>query len=237
MSDTPKKRAPIQTIADQEQADSHKIRTQSDVRIRMDRIHEDFEQGFELLRREENTVTFFGSARLEPDHKYYQQARRLAARIVQELDATIVTGGGSGIMAAANQGAKESHGKSVGMSIELPCEQVTNAYVDESVDFYYFFSRKVALSFTARAFIYFPGGFGTLDEFFEILTLKQTRKIKPLPIILYGREYWEPLLDFIKNTLSDKFETIGPDDCDLFRLTDSHDEVIDILRERNINSN
>ena len=228
MSDAPKK-FPIQTIAEHEQADMHKIRTQEDVRERMDRIQDDFEQGFELLRRERDTVTFFGSARLEPDHEYYLKARHLADRIVKDLNATVVTGGGSGIMAAANQGAKDSNGKSIGMSIDLPREQVTNDYVDESVDFYYFFSRKVALSFTARAFIYFPGGFGTLDEFFEILTLKQTGKIKPVPMILYGKDFWTPLLEFIDQTLAKEFATIDQDDCRLFHLTDSPDEVIEIL--------
>ena len=228
MSNTNKKH-PIQTIADREQENIHKIRTEADVKLRMDRIHEDFEQGFDKLRQEQDTITFFGSARLDPSDEYYKKARHLAERIVQELGATVVTGGGSGIMAAANQGAKDSNGKSIGVTIELPCEQVTNQYVDESVDFYYFFSRKVALSFTARAFIYFPGGFGTLDEFFEILTLKQTGKIKPLPMILYGREFWAPLIEFINETLAKEFKTIGKEDCDLFHLTDSADEVLEIL--------
>lgn len=203
--------------------------TQPEINTRMKRINEDFHRGFTMLQQHSDTVTFFGSSRFDSSNPYYTQARQLARRIVEEVGSTIVTGGGSGIMAAANQGAEEAEGESVGMTIELPNEQVTNQYVNYTVDFYYFFSRKVALTFTARAYIYFPGGFGTLDEFFEILTLKQTGKINPIPIVLVGSSYWQPLLDFVYQQLRDTHHTIDSDDTSLFVLTDDLDEVIQII--------
>jgi uncharacterized protein (TIGR00730 family) len=200
----------------------------------MKRINEDFHHGFTLLQHHADTVTFFGSSRFEPSNQYYREARALARRIVEEIGSTIVTGGGSGIMAAANQGAEEVQGESVGMTIELPNEQVTNDYVNDTVDFYYFFSRKVALTFTARAYIFYPGGFGTLDEFFEIVTLKQTGKINPIPIVLIGSQYWRPLLDFIDQQLTKRFATIEPGDSSLFTLTDDIDEVMQIISNQDV---
>jgi uncharacterized protein (TIGR00730 family) len=200
----------------------------------MKRINEDFHHGFTLLQHHADTVTFFGSSRFEPSNQYYREARALARRIVEKIGSTIVTGGGSGIMAAANQGAEEVQGESVGMTIELPNEQVTNDYVNDTVDFYYFFSRKVALTFTARAYIFYPGGFGTLDEFFEIVTLKQTGKINPIPIVLIGSQYWQPLLDFIDQQLTKKFATIEPGDSSLFTLTDDIDEVMQIISNQDV---
>jgi uncharacterized protein (TIGR00730 family) len=134
-------------------------------------------------------------------------------------------------MEAANRGANDVNGDSIGMTIQLPYEQVTNEYVNYSVDFYYFFSRKVALSFTARAYICFPGGFGTMDEFFEILTLKQTGRIDPIPIILFGSEYWQPLLSFIDKVLLEKLQAIDPGDRELYHLTDDPSEVIRIISQ------
>jgi uncharacterized protein (TIGR00730 family) len=222
------KHSSLAHLAQEEQQQAQTL-TQSQIEKRMKRINEDFRRGFTLLKQQADTVTFFGSSRFESNNPYYQQACRLAQRIVEEIGSTIVTGGGRGIMTAANQGTEEAQGKSVGMSIELPTEQVTNQYVNYSVDFYYFFSRKVALTFTARAFVYFPGGFGTLDEFFEILTLKQTGKINPIPIILVGSDYWEPIAEFIRQQLGNKFETIDPGDAELFTITDDPDEVIRII--------
>jgi uncharacterized protein (TIGR00730 family) len=200
-------------------------------RQRMRQINKDFKQAFKLLRQHQNTVTFFGAVHVERDSKYYNLARELAERIVKETGASIVTGGGPGIMEAANRGAADEKGNSIGMTIHLPREQVTNQYVNHSVDFYYFFSRKVALSFAARAYVYFPGGFGTLDEFFEILTLKETQKIKPLPIILIGSDYWGPLDDFIRSTLHERFGTITENDMKLYHITDDLDEAVGIIKE------
>lgn len=197
---------------------------------RIRQINKEFKQAFKLLKEEKNTVTFFGSARLQPENLYYKQARELADKIVQETGASIITGGGPGIMEAANRGAADEHGVSIGMTIELPQEQVTNEYVNRSVDFYYFFSRKVALSFAARAYVYFPGGFGTLDEFFEIITLKQTKRIKPIPVILVGSDFWKPLDSYIKKQLTETYKTIDPDDRDLYIITDDNDAVVDMIK-------
>lgn len=196
---------------------------------RIKRINKEFTQTFKLLKEHENTVTFFGSARTPSNNEHYKNARILADMIVKKTGASIVTGGGPGIMEAANRGAADENGVSIGMTIQLPYEQVTNGYINRSVDFYYFFSRKVALSFAARAYIYFPGGFGTLDELFEILTLKQTKRIKPIPVILVGSDFWNPLHQFIKKTLLDSHHTISPEDMDLYYITDDLHEVVRIV--------
>ncbi len=200
-------------------------------RKRMRRINKEFKQAFKLLKDHSNTVTFFGSARLEPEDLYYKQARDLADKIVRETGASIITGGGPGIMEAANRGAADENGTSIGMTIRLPQEQVTNEYVNRSVDFYYFFSRKVALSFAARAYIYFPGGYGTLDEFFEILTLKQTKRIKPIPIILVGSDFWRPLDHYIKNELAKTYQTISSEDLSLYTITDDHQAIVQLIKD------
>jgi uncharacterized protein (TIGR00730 family) len=221
-------RSSLQFVARQERRNARKL-NQKDVNRRMKRINKEFKQGFKLLRTHPDTVTFFGSARFKEDNLYYQKARELSRKIVEEVGSTIVSGGGGGIMEAANRGASEAHGDSIGMTIQLPHEQVTNKYVNYSVDFYYFFSRKVALSFTARAYIYFPGGFGTLDEFFEILTLRQTGRIDPIPIVLVGTDFWGPLQQYIDSVILKDFEAISPDDEKLYHVTDDLDEVIKII--------
>lgn len=199
-------------------------------RKRIRQINKEFKQAFRLLKDHDNTVTFFGSARLPETSEDYKRARHLADMIVRETGASIITGGGPGIMEAANRGAADEHGISIGMTIQLPYEQATNGYVNRSMDFYYFFSRKVALSFAARAYIYFPGGFGTLDELFEILTLKQTERIKQIPIVLVGSDFWLPLDDFIRETLEKRYETIDKSDRELYVITDNLNEVVEIVQ-------
>lgn len=196
---------------------------------RIKKINKEFTQAFTLLKEHNNTVTFFGSARTPSNNEHYKTARILADMIVKKTGASIVTGGGPGIMEAANRGAADENGVSIGMTIQLPYEQATNGYVNRSVDFYYFFSRKVALSFAARAYIYFPGGFGTLDELFEILTLKQTKRIKQIPVILVGSDFWNPLDEFIKATLLKEHQTISEEDVDLYCITDDLHEVVRIV--------
>jgi len=176
------------------------------------------------------SVTFWGSARLTEDHEDYQRALRLARRISGELGYIITTGGGPGIMEAGNRGAYEMGKPSLGLTIKLPMEQNTNKYVTEEVPFYFFFSRKVLMAYSAEAYLYFPGGFGTLDELFEILTLVQTEKINKLPIILVGKKFWEPLDKFIKETLLKDFATISPEDLDLYTITDDEEEIMRILK-------
>lgn len=191
---------------------------------RVFRIMSEFVQGFELLRDTGLAATFWGSARLTPDNKYYKAAEELAARLGKKGFA-IVSGGGGGIMEASNVGAFKVGGKSVGLNIELPFEQKLNPYTTQSLSFDFFFSRKVMLTFASEVYVYFPGGFGTMDEFFEIITLIQTQKIEQLPIVLYGKEFWEPLLRFFEQDMMKKFGTISPEDMALFHLVDDVDEA------------
>jgi len=172
----------------------------------------------------------FGSARLPEDNEHYKQAQRIAYRIAKELDYAIITGGGPGIMEAANRGAYEAGGRSVGMTIHLPFEQTTSKYVKDELQFYFFFTRKVSMTFSAEAYLYFPGGFGTMDELFEILTLVQTEKIEKVPIILVGEDYWRPLDEFIKKTLLETHETISPEDLNLYTITDDEDKILEIVK-------
>ncbi len=197
---------------------------------RIDLIQKEFNDGFEFLINHPKSVTFFGSARLPTGDFYYEKARSLAAKIVHALGHTVMTGGGPGIMEAANKGAFEAKGNSVGLTIKLPKEQTTNPYLTNHLAFHYFFSRKVCLSFSAEAYIFFPGGFGTLDEFSEILTLVQTHKIEKVPIILVGNEYWNALDSFIKEHILKK-EMIDPEDTQLYTITENEEEIIEIIRK------
>jgi len=192
---------------------------------RVFRIMSEFVQGFELLRSHGLAATFWGSARTEPSNHYYKEAEELAARLAKK-NYSIISGGGPGIMEASNVGAFKVGGRSVGLNIKLPFEQKLNPYTNESLNFDFFFSRKVMLTFASEVYVYFPGGFGTLDELFEIVTLIQTKKIEPIPVILYGKGYWEPLLEFFKTTLLEKYQTISPEDLDLLHLVDSVDEAM-----------
>jgi hypothetical protein len=192
---------------------------------RVFRIMSEFVSGFELLRKYGLAATVFGSARFQPGDTYYKEAEELSARLARKGFA-IVTGGGPGIMEAANVGGFKVGGKSVGLNIELPFEQKLNPYTTESLDFYYFFSRKVMLAFASEVYIYFPGGFGTLDEFFELLTLVQTKKIQRIPIVLYGSDFWNPLLEFFKNTMLKKYQTVSKEDLELFHVVDSVEDAM-----------
>jgi uncharacterized protein (TIGR00730 family) len=196
---------------------------------RIFRIMSEFVDGFTFLAGIDKSVTFFGSARLDESHPYYQLARELGRRLASH-GFTIVTGGGPGVMQAANQGACDADGKSVGLNIQLPHEQRMNPYVRESMSFHYFFSRKVMLDFSAEAYIFFPGGFGTMDEFFELVTLRQTGKMDPMvPVILIGRDYWEPLLAWMEETLLRKYHTIAEQDLKIWTLTDDLEEAAQLV--------
>lgn len=191
---------------------------------RIFRIMSEFVDGFELLRKYRTAVTFMGSARTTPDNQYYQEAKELSGLLAQSGFA-VITGGGAGIMEAANDGACEVGGQSVGLNIELEEGQSINPHVTESKTFYFFFSRKVMLAFASEVYIFFPGGFGTLDEFFEILTLVQTQKISKIPIVLYGKDFWDPVIDFMEEKLLAQYETISAQDMKLFHLVDSIEEA------------
>ncbi len=194
------------------------------------KIMGEFVSGFEKLSRIGPCVSMFGSARTKPDEEYYKLSVAIAEKIV-ENGYGVITGGGPGIMEAGNKGAHLAGGTSVGLNIDLPFEQHDNPYIDsdKSIDFDYFFVRKVMFVKYSQGFVVLPGGFGTLDELFESITLIQTHKIDKFPIILVGTEYWQGLFDWIKNTLLEKFNTISPGDIDLLHLVDTEDEVLEVL--------
>lgn len=194
------------------------------------KIMGEFVNGFEKMSLIGPCVSIFGSARTAPDHKYYKLAEEVARGIV-EAGYGVITGGGPGIMEAGNKGAHLAGGTSVGLNIELPFEQHDNPYIDhdKSLDFDYFFVRKVMFVKYSQGFVVMPGGFGTLDELFEAITLIQTNKIEKFPIILVGRDFWEGLMDWIKATMLDRFANISPEDLDLIHLVDNQEEVVTIL--------
>jgi uncharacterized protein (TIGR00730 family) len=195
---------------------------------RIFRIMSEFVNGFNILRKYSTAATFFGSARLTPQDPTYKAAELLSAKLAKKGYA-IITGGGPGIMEAANVGAFKVGGKSVGLNIQLPIEQKLNPYVTESESFSFFFSRKVMLSFASEVYVYFPGGYGTLDEFMEILTLVQTNKMTKIPVILYGKDFWAPLIEFFEKHLLKKYKTIRKEDLDLFYVADSVDDAYDYI--------
>lgn len=196
---------------------------------RVDRIEKEFSDGFEMVNRYNYTVTVFGSARFLEDNQYYQKAREVGTALARE-GFTVITGGGGGIMEAANRGAYEVGGRSIGFNIKLPHEQQLNAYTTESMPFRYFFARKVMLVYAASALICFPGGFGTLDELFEVITLVQTGKMAPVPIILVGTDFWGPLDVFIKSQMLEAAGTISHGDEELYKITDDLNEIMDLVQ-------
>lgn len=197
---------------------------------RIFRIMSEFVNGFSFLGNIERSVTIFGSARLPEKSPYCKDAYELGRRLAQ-AGYTVVTGGGPGVMEAGNHGAWDAGGNSVGLNIELPHEQRINPYVRRSTSFHYFFSRKVMLDFSAEAYIFFPGGFGTLDEFSELITLAQTGKLEPdVPIILFGRSFWEPLTSWMHTVMLEGLHTIAAKDLTIWTLTDDLDEVMEIVK-------
>ncbi|TDI76635.1 MAG: TIGR00730 family Rossman fold protein [Bacteroidetes bacterium] len=194
------------------------------------KIMGEFVNGFERMSSIGPCVTIFGSARTKPDDKYYKLAVRIAQKITHH-GYGIITGGGPGIMEAGNKGAHLAGGTSVGLNIDLPFEQHDNPYIDgdKSLDFDYFFVRKVMFVKYSQGFVVMPGGFGTLDELFEAITLIQTNKIDKFPIMLVGSEFWDGLMEWMKKTLLSNNSNISPDDLDLIHIVDNADEVIDIL--------
>ncbi len=191
------------------------------------KIMSEFVDGFERMAKIGPCVSIFGSARTKPDNKYYVLAEEIAFKLVKE-GYGVISGGGPGIMEAANKGAKAGGGKSVGLNIDLPFEQKPNDFIDrdKSIDFNYFFVRKTIFLKYSQGFIGMPGGFGTIDELFEALTLVQTNKIAEFPVVLVGKEYWAGLLGWIKTTMMDQEHNINPKDLDLFKIVDTADEAV-----------
>jgi uncharacterized protein (TIGR00730 family) len=194
---------------------------------RVFRIMGEFVEGFDTLANIGPAVAIFGSARVPPGHPQYEAAER-TARILVEAGLAVITGGGPGIMEAANKGAKEGGGTSIGCNIELPFEQGMNQWVEVAVNFRYFFVRKTMFVKYSEAFIIFPGGFGTMDELFEALTLIQTGKIRNFPVVMFGTQYWAGLLDWIRTVMLEE-GMVSPDDLDLLVATDSPEEAVQVI--------
>lgn len=195
---------------------------------RIFKIMSEFVEGFEILSKYGLAASFFGSARTGFGEEIGRAATELAGRLAKQGFA-IVTGGSSGIMEAANKGAFEAGGASVGLNIRLSADQALNHYLTDSMTFDHFFVRKTMLAFSSEVYIFFPGGYGTLDEFFEIATLVQTKKIQPIPIILYGKEYWTPLLEQFETRFFKQYKAIDEADLKIYHLVDSVDEAFDYI--------
>src|SRR5512144_354731 len=197
---------------------------------RVFRIMAELVEGFEALNGIGPAVTIFGSARLAPGSPYYNKCLKVAENLARDGFA-VISGGGPGIMEAANKGAQNANGLSVGLNIELPMEQAPNSFQDVRVEFRYFFVRKLMFVKYAVGYVIFPGGFGTMDELFEALTLIQTRKIRSFPVVLVGRQYWSGLLEWLRNTMLAE-KNISPEDLDLMQVVDDPEEVCAIINNR-----
>ena len=199
---------------------------------RIFRIMAEFVEGFQFVADFDRSVSFFGSSRFDEDNPHYEKARELAKLLVAK-DYAVVTGGGPGIMEAANRGAYENDGRSIGINIQLRDEgEKANDYLGESVGFHYFFTRKVMLSYASYGYVFFPGGFGTLDELFEMLTMMQTKKLpQPVTVVAVGKDYWDPLMDWVRETLLEEYETISQKDLDLIQVVDSPKEALKVIEE------
>ncbi len=196
---------------------------------RVFRIMSEFVDGFDELSKVGPAVTIFGSARANPRDKYYKLTEQIAYKLAKAKYA-VITGAGSGIMEAANKGAKRAGGKSIGLNIEVPVLQKANPYITQLIEFRYFFCRKVMFVKYAKAFVVLPGGFGTMDEFFEAVTLIQTQRITPFPVVLIGKEYWGSLVDWMKEWML-KRKRIDDKDLDIFKIIDNPNEVVDLIKE------
>ncbi len=201
----------------------------SDITWRIFRIMAEFVEGFEFLSTSQHEISIFGSTQFHAGNVWYEQARALGYMLGKKGH-TIVTGGGPGIMEAANRGAYEAGAESLGINIQLPREQRVNPYVTRGRGFHYFFTRKVMLAAAARAYVFFPGGFGTLDEVTELVQLIQTNKMQRIPIILVGKEFWTPLLEWMEKTMVKKYKTVPAADMHIYQLVDTAQEAMEIIR-------
>lgn len=197
---------------------------------RIFRVISELVDGYEFLSGLDREITIFGSARTNPESRYYQEGEKLGRMLASE-NYTVITGGGPGVMEAVNKGAYENNGRSLGLNIELPHEQRVNPYVKKGLGFHFFFTRKIMLSSPSQAFVVFPGGFGTLDEFFEVITLMQTGKMPRVPIVLMGKEFWEKIDMFFKEEMLDGHQAIDKTDLQLYTIVDSADEAMKIIRK------
>ncbi len=197
---------------------------------RIFRIMAEFVDGFGKIVDFKKSVSVFGSTRSQENNHWYQEARKLGAMLGKDGFA-VVTGGAAGIMEAGNRGAFEVGADSVGLNIQLPREQEANKYLTDSLNFHYFFTRKVMLTYAAEAYVYFPGGFGTLDEFFELITLIQTNKIRRVPIVLVGKEFWQPLLDYMGKVVYEGHGNVDKKDMNIYQLVDNAKDAFKIIQD------
>ncbi len=194
------------------------------------RIMSELIEGWQFLADFKKTVTVFGSARFPEGNRWYEEARKLGTMLAKE-GVAVVTGGGPGIMEAGNRGAVEGNGESIGINIQLPMEQRINPYVKKSAAFHYFFVRKLMMSYAARAYVFFPGGFGTLDEVFEILTLIQTKKISDkIPVVLVGKEFWDPIHKWLHEEIFAKQQAVDQEDLNLYTIVDTAEEALEVVK-------
>jgi len=215
------KDAPIRTITKKE---LHETAVE-----RIHHISREFTDSFNFIKKFPKSISIFGGERILETDPFYAKAVSISYRVAKELDYAVVTGGGRGIMEAGNKGAFDAGGKSVGLTIELPDHLIQNAFINANLNYHYFFSRKVGLAFAAEAYLFFPGGFGTFDEFFEILTLVQTKKIEKVPIILVGAEFWIPFDKVIREQMITR-GTIDEEDTTLYTITDDEDEILEMIK-------
>ncbi len=198
--------------------------------LKLKMINDEFKNGIHIVNTFNPSVTFYGSTRITEGQPYYEKVQKLTSRIVKELDYAVLSGGGPGIMEAANRGAFEAGGRSIGLTIKLPNEQMNNPYLTDEIPFNFFFTRQSAMSYTTEVCIFCPGGFGTLNELFEILTLQQTKKIGNIPIILFGSDFWTPIDKMIKENLLERFKTISKDDVALYAIEDDENQILEIIK-------
>ena len=198
--------------------------------VKLKTITEEFHKGIETVQKFNPSVTFYGSTRITEEHPYYKKVQNLTYRIAKELGYAVLSGGGPGIMEAANRGAFEASGRSVGLTIKLPFEQVTNPYVTDEIPFHFFFTRQAAMSYSTEVCVFCPGGFGTLNELFENLTLQQTGKIGKIPVILFGSDFWNPIDKMIKENLLEQYQTISEKDMRLYTIEDDENIILEIIK-------
>lgn len=197
---------------------------------RLIKIMNELINGYKFIRHYKKAVSIFGSARTSLDKRVYKDAHKLGYELAKAGFA-VITGGGPGVMQAANEGALQFGGESVGLNIQLPNEQRINPYVNESTSFHYFFTRKVMLASVSQVYVFFPGGFGTMDELFEMLTLIQTKKVAPIKVILVNKRFWNPMLKWIQNTIYEHNNAIGKSDMNLFNIVDNADEAMALIEK------
>ncbi|MFH1253166.1 MAG: TIGR00730 family Rossman fold protein [Candidatus Uhrbacteria bacterium] len=212
-----------------EQVGAKETPRMSDITWRIFRIMAEFVEGFQFLSETSREVTIFGSARLAPEDRWYKEAVKLG-RLLAKNKFMVITGGGPGIMEAANKGAVEGGGESIGLNIQLPSEQRTNPYVKKGRAFHYFFTRKVMMAASAQAYVFFPGGFGTLDEFAEMMVLIQTGKAQKVPMVCVGHDFWDPFFVWIEKTVFKQFEAISSSDLKLYKVVDTAEEAFALIK-------